>query len=50
MNRDEILAALREFKRDHAEQYGITEIGIFGSFACGLICLLLTGSLIAEQC
>ena len=35
MNKDEILAALREFKRDHSEQYGITEIGIFGSFARG---------------
>ena len=33
MTRDEILAVLREFKRDHAEQYGILEIGIFGSLA-----------------
>jgi len=35
MNSNEILAVLRQFKRDHAEQYGITEIGIFGSFARG---------------
>jgi hypothetical protein len=35
MNKDEILAALREFKREHAEQYGITQIGIFGSVARG---------------
>ena len=33
MNREEILAVLRGFKRDFAEQYGILEIGIFGSFA-----------------
>ena len=35
MNRDEILAALHEFKRECGEQYGITAIGIFGSFARG---------------
>lgn len=35
MNRDQIREALREFKRDHATQYDITEIGIFGSFARG---------------
>jgi predicted nucleotidyltransferase len=33
MTRDDILTILREFKRDHAEKYGILEIGIFGSFA-----------------
>lgn len=33
MNRDDILAILREFKRDCAEKYGILEIGVFGSFA-----------------
>ena len=33
MNRDDILDVLREFKRAHAEQYGILEIGVFGSFA-----------------
>ncbi len=33
MDRDEILAVLRKFKRDYAEQYGIIEIGVFGSTA-----------------
>ena len=33
MNRDDILAVLRRFKRDYGEQYGILEIGIFGSIA-----------------
>jgi predicted nucleotidyltransferase len=33
MKRDDILAILREFKRDHAERYGILEIGVFGSSA-----------------
>ncbi|MGI8990769.1 MAG: nucleotidyltransferase family protein [Bryobacteraceae bacterium] len=33
MNREDILAILRGFKRDCAEQYGILAIGIFGSFA-----------------
>ncbi len=33
MNRDDVLAVLGQFKRDHAEQYGILEIGIFGSVA-----------------
>ncbi len=33
MKRDDILAILREFKRDHAEKYGILEIGVFGSSA-----------------
>ena len=33
MNRDEILAILREFKRDCGEKYGILEIGLFGSVA-----------------
>ena len=33
MKRDDILAILREFKRDYAEKYGILEIGIFGSMA-----------------
>ena len=33
MKRDEILAILREFKRDYAEKYGILEIGVFGSTA-----------------
>ncbi len=33
MKRDEILAILREFMRDSAEEYGILEIGIFGSTA-----------------
>jgi hypothetical protein len=33
MKRDDILAVLREFMRDHAEEYGILQIGIFGSTA-----------------
>ncbi len=33
MRRDDILAILREFKRDYAEKYGILEIGVFGSTA-----------------
>lgn len=33
MNRDDILAALRQFKGDYAEQYGILELGVFGSVA-----------------
>ena len=33
MKRDDILAVLREFKRNYAEQYGILEIGVFGSIA-----------------
>lgn len=33
MSRDEILAILREFKRDYGEKYGIIEIGLFGSIA-----------------
>lgn len=33
MTRDDILEILREFKRDHAEKYGILELGIFGSMA-----------------
>ena len=33
MNRDEILAALRKFKQDYADQYDIIEIGVFGSTA-----------------
>ena len=35
MNRDEILRILREFKRDYAAQYGIFELGVFGSVARG---------------
>jgi len=33
MIRDDILAVLRDFKRNYAEQYEIIEIGIFGSIA-----------------
>jgi predicted nucleotidyltransferase len=33
MKSDDILAVLREFMREHAEEYGILEIGIFGSTA-----------------
>ncbi len=33
MNRDEILILLSKFKQEYAEQYGILEIGVFGSTA-----------------
>lgn len=33
MERDAILAILRDFKQNFAEKYGILEIGIFGSIA-----------------
>ncbi len=33
MKRDDILDILREFMRDYAEEYGIVEIGVFGSTA-----------------
>jgi uncharacterized protein len=33
MKKDNILAILREFKRNYAEKYGILEIGVFGSIA-----------------
>ena len=33
MKRDEVIAILRDFKRDRAEKYGILEIGVFGSVA-----------------
>ena len=33
MKRDDVLAILLEFKRDRAEEYGILEIGVFGSVA-----------------
>lgn len=35
MERDEILAFLKEFKQNNAERYGILEIGLFGSVARG---------------
>ncbi len=31
MKRDEVLAILRQFKQEYAQQYGIMEIGVFGS-------------------
>ncbi|MBI3753791.1 MAG: nucleotidyltransferase domain-containing protein [Deltaproteobacteria bacterium] len=33
MGRDAILSILRDFKQNYAEEYGILEIGIFGSAA-----------------
>jgi predicted nucleotidyltransferase len=33
MKRDDVLTILKEFKRDHAEEYGILKIGVFGSVA-----------------
>jgi predicted nucleotidyltransferase len=31
MRRDEVLTVLRQFKQEYAQQYGILEIGVFGS-------------------
>jgi uncharacterized protein len=33
MNRDDIIALLRDFKTRNAEKYGITSLGVFGSLA-----------------
>ena len=33
MGRDDILAVLREFKKNFADKYGIVELGVFGSVA-----------------
>ena len=33
MGQKEIIKVLRDYKREYAEQYGIIEIGIFGSVA-----------------
>lgn len=33
MERENLLAILREFKNNYAEKYGILEIGVFGSTA-----------------
>ena len=35
MNRDEIIAYLRDFKARHEDQYGIISLGVFGSIARG---------------
>jgi uncharacterized protein len=35
MNRNEILSFLSDFKRQHADRYGIISLGIFGSMARG---------------
>ncbi len=35
MQKEEILSALRQYKRDHADQYGIIDLGVFGSVARG---------------
>jgi predicted nucleotidyltransferase len=33
MKRNEIIEILREYKKEFAEQYGILDIGVFGSVA-----------------
>jgi predicted nucleotidyltransferase len=33
MDRDTILSILKEYKKQNAQRYGITELGLFGSFA-----------------
>ncbi len=35
MNRDEIIAFLRDFKARYGDQYGIISLGVFGSVARG---------------
>ena len=35
MTRDDTLSVLRQIKRDYAHQYGILEIGVFGSVGRG---------------
>ncbi|HOD43028.1 MAG TPA: nucleotidyltransferase domain-containing protein [Candidatus Wallbacteria bacterium] len=35
MSKDDILKILNTYKTEHAEQYGITKIGLFGSCARG---------------
>lgn len=35
MNRDEIIAFLKEYKAGHADRYGIVSMGLFGSVARG---------------
>lgn len=37
MNRDEIISALRDFKLQYAEKYGILSLCVFGSVARGEI-------------
>jgi predicted nucleotidyltransferase len=33
LSKNKILASLRSYKEEHAKEYGIEEIGIFGSYA-----------------
>jgi len=35
MSREEVLTILQRYKQQHADQYGIRQIGIFGSMAWG---------------
>jgi len=35
MSKDDILAMLSEFKKNNAQKYGITMLGLFGSYARG---------------
>jgi hypothetical protein len=35
MNKNEIISVLRDYKQEHARQYGILILGIFGSVARG---------------
>lgn len=36
LNKNKILSSLKSYKQEHLEEYGIEEIGIFGSYAKGL--------------
>ena len=38
MNRDEIISALRDFKMQYAEKYGISHLRIFGSVVRDQLC------------
>jgi predicted nucleotidyltransferase len=35
MDKDSLISMLRDFKQNHAKQYGISALGLFGSFARG---------------
>jgi len=36
LNKKQILSSLKSYKQEHSKEYGIEEIGIFGSYAKGL--------------
>lgn len=36
LNKNQILSSLKSYKQQHSNEYGIEEIGLFGSYAKGL--------------